>query len=960
MPETPLVNPTGAPAVEPAPAPAELALLAPDHVRTFFYRDPTSREVFRVGQDQAAILERSGFIPVSGPDAVEPSAEFEGPLETLKAIAEGALGTLAPIAGPAAEAALLGNKREQLGRAEAHPIAHGLVGPVAAILGTAGLGALGAGAKGVGLAAEGLSAASRLAAPSIFEAAGRAVGGAVAKRVGEGALARMTAAAANQGAQGALYGLADAANRLTLGDDLTAEQVMREGGTGLVFGGAIGALGSGTASMLRGLVGGVGRATEAAGVALSSADKGTAEILIANRGVVKAIDKAVPGAAKMLDGASPDVADFILKNGAKVIKADENFPGLVDILSRAPDAQTAEQVMGRWGKLLTTTAEREAAGVEWQNLLTDTAKKMRESGIHHSVEWRPKEIRELAGGAVTAQTPGGETVFFVPRASAEDAANLVINTLDQTIKTGRARPVDYHGPTISDFEKISGQMEDQLFSGKYPQVTAEELAQPPRYILRPDRTPEDVYNYLVDVRRQAERKLPFDAAAPISDHVASRTKSLMNDLRMQVREVLHDRGTWEKLADVQKAYDAAKSAQIDAEETFNKLFLDKHTGEATAKKVDGWLKLVAEGRGRDYTKSLQDYFAASKNYADVMASSGMAEGPGVRKMIESVEQKFGEALAQGHVTQIVENIASRGGTPAQGTPGWQQAAVVAARASGVHGVGTALSALNRLRSPSTVAGALSAIDAVKAAFNTALDSHVARLFGSAAAAATPAVAAPTKITPQNYQQVSRVISNMAGAPDVTAQTLESRFAPASVVDPSWMLKMHGKAQGTAVHLKAQMPKPTKVGALDPAYRPSGSELRTLNQHVEIAQDPLQVLALARRGALTDAHVQALDATAPKIANEIRLAVASRIAENPGAVKKLSRPAQASLSHLLGYDLSWGHSALAIGGTQALYKSMGTPQRAGQVGEKVRGNVDVAAGNRYSTATENVNKSLGRV
>lgn len=968
-------TPNTSPVVEMPPA--QPAVAAPVSVPgNVFFKDPTTQEVYRVDPALGSVLAQSGFEQVEGPAVAPapPGIDTSSPGAILKTFAESALGTALPIVGPAAEAAIFGNKAEQLARREAHPEV-GFMGSAAGVLGTGAVGkVLGAGARALGLgaeAAEGITAASKLTAPRLFEAAGKAAEGAVAKLAPEaigvpagimagpqvagrgGAMARLVAAAANQATQGALYAGADIGNRLVLGDDLTAEQIMREGGTAILFNGALGAAGSGAMSVLRGLIGGAGRAVETAGVAASSANPATAELLIQNRGVVRALDKAVPGAAKSLDAATPEVADFVMKNGPKVIKAEQNLPGFVDVISKADNAQQAQQIMDRWGKLLLTPAEREAAGIEWQKLLTDTAKSVRESGIEHSTEWRPKNIQELAGGAIPLQDTGGRTVYWVPRASAETAMNSVLADLDAAINTGRARPVDFHQPEIARLEKMAGQMQDQLTSGKYPDA-------PNRFILRPDKTPADVFNYIVDVRRQAEANLPFDDASPIPGHTASNTRSLMNELRNSVRGVLHDNSTWERLADVQKEYDAAKSAHIDATDQFNKLFLDKHTGEATAKKVDDWLKQVSEGRGRDYTKALNEYFDASKNYADVMAKSGMAEGPTVRKLIEAAEQKFKETLAQGHVTQLVENLVGKGALPAAGTPAWQSAALVAARASGVHGVGTVFSALNRLRSPSMVAGTLNAVDAVKASFNKALDSHIASLFGSAAAAATPSVIAMTKITPSNYQDYVATVSSHAGMPDVTAQALESRMEPVIHVDPMMAIRLHGVGSKAAMHLRTTLPRPIKVGVLDPAYRPSGSELRTLNRHAEVVQDPLRVLAIAKQGRLTDDHVRALDAAYPQIANEMRLAIATKLAENPSAIKKLPRATQGAISHLLGYDLRWGTSAPAIAGTQRLYQSMGKPQDTSSgMGERAR-NVDLKSPTMYATSTESVTRSLNRM
>lgn len=966
---TPTPTPVQPPA-EPPQTPAEISAAAPSTTPDFFFRNPANGIVYRVGPDQAPMLAQSGFQQVQSP-AGEVGA---GSFEELKALGEGILGGVAPVVGPAYEAEVFGNKAEQLRRLQENPWLHG-IGTGIGILGTAGLGALGAGAKAAGVgaeAAEGLSAAARLSAPGLIERAGAGVEGALARAAPEaigipagvmagpltaaqaaapvqGAFARMAAAAANQATQGALYGAADVGNRLALGDDLTGEQIMREVGAGMLFGGALGAGGSALASAARDLIGGAGRTVEALGGRLSSSDRTTAQLLIKNRGVVASIDDAIPGAAKMLDSATPEAADFVLKNAKKIIQAEDNLPGLMEVLSRVDNAGQGTQILENWGRLLRTPVEREAAGAEWQAALTDLAKTMRESGIEHSSEWRPKIIHDLVGGSI--QLPDGTTRFWVPRSAAENAANKVLMDIDSAAQLGRARMMDYYAPEITRLEKISGQLQDQLFAGKYPESN--------KFILRPDKTPEDVFNELQGVRRQLRSKLVYDRAAPVTANEIGNTATLRKSLAAGVSDTLHDRTYWSRLADVQKTYDAAKSAHIDATKQFNAAFLDKVTGQATAAKTDAWLKQVAEGRGRDYTKTLRNYFDTSKAYADVMAQNGMAEGASVRKIVEAAEARFNDILARGHVTRLVDGLASRGALPPASLASGQLAAYVAARAAGIPGAATVAGVLNRLRSPSLVAAVLRATDAVKLSFDKALNSGVARLFsGAATGAMTAPVARPFKLTPENYKAYANAISSYAGAPDVTATAIEGRLEPVMTVDPMMGFRIHKQTMNTTSYINTKLPRPAKIGLLDPDYAPSSSELRTINRHIEVAHDPLQVLALAKEGKLTEEHVQALDATSPRIANEIRLAVAEKIATDPGAVKKLPRSVQQSIGHLLGQDLTWGQSALAIGGTQRLYQSMGTPQTAGAVGERPR-NVALSTDSMYATGTEAVNRSLGR-
>jgi hypothetical protein len=202
---------------------------------------------FLARTDQVGALLQNGYTGLEPEVAARLTAEqkHKGVLDALKAAGTGAVEMIAPVVGPAVMDVLGYPLAEQRERAEARPIAHGFgqvagaVAPLVATLGTS------APAQGAALTARGaLGTAAKYSAPAMFDAAGAAVGMGTKAAMGTGSLGRITAAAANQAAQGALYAGADWANRAVQGDPkATAEQLFAQGAAGAVFGGTLGAIG---------------------------------------------------------------------------------------------------------------------------------------------------------------------------------------------------------------------------------------------------------------------------------------------------------------------------------------------------------------------------------------------------------------------------------------------------------------------------------------------------------------------------------------------------------------------------------------------------------------------------------------------------------------------------------------------------------------------------------------------
>ena len=194
--------------------------------------------------DQVGTLLQNGYSGLEPEVAARMEAEqkHKGAIDALKAFGTGAVEMVAPVVGPAVMDVLGYPYAEQRERAEARPIAHGagqLAGAVAPLVATMGASAVPqAGVRGA------VGTAAKFSAPAMIDAAGAAVGMGTKAATGTGSLGRITAAAANQATQGALYAGADWANRAVQGDPkATAEQLFSQGAAGAIFGGALGAVG---------------------------------------------------------------------------------------------------------------------------------------------------------------------------------------------------------------------------------------------------------------------------------------------------------------------------------------------------------------------------------------------------------------------------------------------------------------------------------------------------------------------------------------------------------------------------------------------------------------------------------------------------------------------------------------------------------------------------------------------
>lgn len=953
--------------------------------------DPDSGRVSMFPADQVPGLVEQGFRPLTEAQVrdfmLKPSLDLA---PRARAFGEGALQTALPFGVGAAIAGALDTPEEVLKREELYP-AFSMAGSATAIAGQAVAAPL---LRGLGAAEKAAAAAAKFTAPSIFERAGVAAERGLAKlapealgvpggvlagplQAGQGtALARLTMAAANQAAQGALYGVNAALNRAVLEGDLVAEELLREGAMGAALGGLLGGAGSAAVSAFKATLAPTVGGLETLAGALARGDKEAAKFWLKNRGAVAELESAFPGSAKLFDSTSPkqlewllsnktavqdlsavphgvesvlqshpEVADYIVSNVKRIKKLESDRPGVLSILRTVPNKALADDIVSGWETALDSPAARREFGDTLKQVVSHVYEAVSDAHIETNVKWRPQEFADLLDNSVKVPTKGGK--FKYVTVAPEDAAkayNKVLGLLDGAHKEINANPHIYAGSPVKLLEVEFDAMVQTLGKEKV--------------------SSSKIFSYLRDLRMRISD--PIEWGKEVTKATKRNTQGLLKELRSDISDVLKDKSFWKELAERQTAFDAAESRHIQARKALIKSFVDKTTGEVDATKIDRWVTQISRNSGKARNDVFQEYALSAHDLAKQMTKSGYPEGAALQATIDEAITTAVEARDIGYFQEAVKEMRKT-------NPRMQGIVVpdssgrdVALQAAGYLGLGRTLSKVTRavelLNSPYAAAKAITTLESAHKAFTDTLERNVVKLLTPVTGAGVKLTSRPyDPVTGENFQARLQAINELAADPETAAALVERQHGNTVLAAPNAAILKASKIHKAAKHMQSKMPRPAKVGVLDRPYRPSATELRSINRHGEVVNDPMSVLARVKEGRLTEDHVQALDATYPETAREIRTAVAMKVAEGPEAVRQLPRPVRQGMSHLLGYDLEWGHSALAIAGTQRLYQSMGAPAQAGEATKptKIRSDVDVSLGDTYATSTEASAKSLNR-
>jgi hypothetical protein len=967
-------------------------------------RAPDTGEVISVPAARAPEYLAQRFKPLTASEAQFQQRVLAPPdlMGQAAAFGEGALGSVLPIVGPALERVVV-DPEDILRREEQFPAAHA-AGSVAGVLAPA-LGQLGLFGKGV-------QAASAFTAPTAIARAGERAAGALTGRLAAGvagpatpfaasALGRITAAATDMGVQSALFASGEIGNRAILQDpSLTAEHILREVKDASVFGAVLGGAGSAAVSALRGLYGPAVHGLGTLGVMASKESPDVAEFVITHRPEIEAFAKKVPGgtptlmqfkpaiqlqllqnpeaaagifqikrAVESLGNATPATAKFILDNANVIVKNEKHvLPGLLEVIS-GTDPHTAQTILSKWGTLphdpgqLAILMEKFAPAIRSEYKGVDGAVK---------TFWgttRKAEIQKLLREGVSVENADGSTSwFFVPREKAKEIA-------EEAGARVRNRIMELRGDMGGEgLEALDQATRDRLVAERGARIKAPDRPMYDTTAIRHLENvhaefeaklatlahPDDVFTAIRTLRRELDPK-GLAWADDATNNIKTATRGKVRELYTELNSILKSPKNFGTMAERETVLTKLESRFIDAREAYEEAFMSKKLGDVDLGKVERYLKATGQGGGLRYNMAVDEFLSASRALSDEMKKSGHDVGA-MRALLDQTATRASNLRSDGTLQALVKAL-KRDGFEAM------QMAEVSARSEAMHAAGylgvsglakRAVQVLELLRSPYVVAGALNAMDHIAGAAQRALDSSVAHIFQSMGAKAVAEVVDHTAFEPftaHNYEARSAMWNRAASNPEYVAQGIEERLGPTVTVFPPISGWLHVKMTGKAQHMSKQGPKPVKMGMLDPAYRPSASELQTLNRHAEVAHDPYVVAKKIASGRMTEDHKQALDAMWPATAQKLRVAVLHKLSDLGPEARKLPRATQLGLSQFLGIQLDGSASPHATLGTQRLYQSQVTPPQAAPVNERKIKNVEMKHTQMMATSTQATTRHL---
>lgn len=919
-----------------------------------------------------------------------------GLTERAKAMGMGFAGTVAPVVGPWILTHTITTPEEALNWEDKHPIATAM-GEGLGILGTLGVGAV---AKGVGVAAKAIQAgtevsqaaraagvaadlasAARWSAPGMLERAGaaaeRALFGQAAQGVETTALGRLTAAAVNQGVQGAGYGLMLGANRAVLGDpDMTAEAVLREGGAGLLFGAGLGAGGSAVWSGIKGLAGGVTASAERLAPMLLRGDPAAIEFTLKNRSAIDKLVKEMPVAGRLFESDlpinqlqtmfsnepamreivglqaadkvfrfTPEAFDYTFKNWKRIRDLEGRVPHLIDFLGNATDGQMAHLIVDGWERMIHNPQVAQDIALGMRDPIQTLVRHLEEIGSPFETHWRGLAKQHLSGVYTGAgKTPGGYMPVATLQEAQAEGARLV--------KAMRGT-VEEMNTDLTKFVKGARQ--------KLEEVT-EDFAQ----TLERVKTPYDVWQAIESFKPRLGFKFAEGVEDVMTAGAPKATQDILRKLSVEFNSAEKSVAKWGRVAKMLKEIDAVRTADIDAQNELRRVLglskvakLDAggvHLFELDVDKLIHGLETSIKGKGVSFNEAIDEWLKTTRAKIGVMRKYEFEGMEVAEQQLNAVERGFAETRARVNITQVVKDL--------QQNPDLQALRPAAQRRDqlmqlagyvGPRGItGRLTQVVEMLRSPYVASRVLHTLETIGQRTEAVLDGAVGRIFGAAVTGV--AVSFHEPITRENYHQFMSRTGSLSNAENA-AQRMEERLGPmGSMGIPSYYY-VHNKLIERAKHIQSTASKPVRVGVLDRPHVPSRTELHQMNQVLEIHNSPTAVAEKIAQGRLTDKQKQAAQVAWPSHTAELRTKLLSRVLGKPEEFKKLPRAVRANIAQFLEVDLEWAHSGHAVAGTQRLFQSLQAPQQAGQVGSQKARNVELKSQKLYATSTDSALRHL---
>ena len=121
--------------------------------------------------------------------------------------------------------------------------------------------------------------------------------------------------------------------------------------------------------------------------------------------------------------------------------------------------------------------------------------------------------------------------------------------------------------------------------------------------------------------------------------------------------------------------------------------------------------------------------------------------------------------------------------------------------------------------------------------------------------------------------------------------------------------------------------------LDPPFKPSQAELSAFSRRLEVAENPVSVLAHVRGGTLTPEHLEALAAIYPSLGAEMRSQLMEKVASEIAGGKAIPYRTRLGVSAFLGGNLDSSTTPAALTANQKAFASMAAQQAANEAAQQ---------------------------
>lgn len=166
------------------------------------------------------------------------------------------------------------------------------------------------------------------------------------------------------------------------------------------------------------------------------------------------------------------------------------------------------------------------------------------------------------------------------------------------------------------------------------------------------------------------------------------------------------------------------------------------------------------------------------------------------------------------------------------------------------------------------------------------------------------------------------LASLANHPTAIQDRVDEALRDVSFDAPQVVDAAKARAASTAKWLAEQAPRDPRVGmsgfAPRPQWKPTDAQAKDFRDKAEVALDPLRAIDHLQRGTLTKGHVDALQATAPKLYAEVLKRITDH--EMSGKAKPMPYAARLKMSLMTGQPID--RSIQHIGALQQAYVSGG--------------------------------------